>query len=289
MDYDDKSSSDNLPSSFNLTRRVSSRNQNREIDRIVHVNTFDSVAKKLSEFSDEDEVTQKYVRKSESKSVDLGSDFQQISEFGGTLGVFFWTLMVPFAGIALFVTCNETHCSFTKIPPYKKYLQAETYFDLTAGLTVLAFAIITAIFTALPFGGKKIVGLATKQGKFTYVLNGPFTSIFILALAAGLEFKGIPIAYFIAKHTFQLFVASYLCGLALIVWVHIRSYYEPLSSLNVHCLGRSWIYGFFMGRDLNPRLFGLVDLKIYVLRVSLIGSVSEIFVSIINFDIFMGL
>lgn len=198
----------------------------------------------------------------------------QITEFGGTFGVLLLLICIPLGGIFFFMICDETHCSFTKPPPYKKYLQIDTYVNVAAALSVFAFAFVVATLQALPFGGRKILGLPTRQGKFTYVLNGKFSFIVILIAATLLESKGVPIQHFIITHRFQLFVASYLFALILSIWVYIRSFSQPINTLNVHTIGKSWVYGFFMGRDLNPRIFGLIDLKMYVLRITSIAAVS---------------
>lgn len=235
------------------------------MEEVDHSRNFD-IARRLCEFSDEDEIT---IRKS--VSVDR-VDFQQITEFGGTLGAIFYMIATPLTVFWLLTVCNQKVCSFSHVP---EVLDVNTWFNLTAVVGFFCYAILLAIFSVIPFGGKKIFGLPTKQGKFRYVMNGLFSSFILIAIGIGLEWKKIPITEFIIKHLVHLMIASTLFGFILTIYAFIRSFYVSFRELNAHVLGRNQMYAFFMGRELNPRAFGYLDLKMYVFRLALIGSVSH--------------
>lgn len=204
----------------------------------------------------------------------LRDDPGEKEEFGGTIGVIYFMALLPGSVLGLFLLCDETFCVFTMHSPVKKYFLIRTSYHVMAFVAVIGFAAVTAFLTALPFGGRTIRGLETNQGKLAYVLNGSFTAFIIIAFAFVLEEKGVPVRDFIMLYRYPLYIASYICGLILSIFIHIRSYSLPDNRLNPHCKGKGWIYSFFMGRELNPRFFGTLDLKIFVVRFTLIGSVS---------------
>jgi lamin-B receptor len=89
----------------------------------------------------------------------------------------------------------------------------------------------------------------------------------------GLEFNNMPITDFITKHLLHICVASILWGFFLTSYAYIQSFYSPFSTLNVHAIGKNTVYAFFIGREVNPRVFGLLDLKIYTIRLTLLGCI----------------
>ena len=181
------------PRTFNLIKRVTKsvtqNSQNREVERVVHLKHFDNVAQKLGEFSDEDETVE--FRKS--VSVERGGEFKQITEFGGPWGALFYTIVAPVSAIALYAVCNENQCSFVKVPDYRKYLLPSTYFDLFSILGFIGYVVLLALLSVIPFGGKQLSGMPTKQGKFTYVMNGLFSCFVITTIAVLLKLTHIHI------------------------------------------------------------------------------------------------
>lgn len=255
--------------SIGLVQRYLRSSQNREEERVVHVKHFDSltVTKRLGEFSDEDDLQEK---KSEVKEIQT----IRLTEFGGTFGALFLILAIPFSVVTLHVMCNETLCSFTSTPSYKKMTSSSDILDPKSFLGIIAFAIVLAILSALPFGGKKVSALPSKHGKFVYVMNGLLSFVLISTAGLTLEFFGIKVAEYIVNHIFHILVSSISVGLLVSLYSYIRSFNVPVSALNSYAVGKSGIYAFVMGRELNPRSFSIIDLKLLFFRMSIIGSVS---------------
>nr|CAH7755266.1 unnamed protein product [Callosobruchus chinensis] len=249
---------------YSVVRRMTRASQSRESsDKLAATRKFDPVAlsKKIGDFSDEDDIREV-----------VKDDSLKHHEFGGVLGSALATLMIPASVVGLFVWCAEDKCQFTGIPNLQKYKQLSTYFDLKSALGMMAYYTILALLTALPFGGRKVAAQPSKQGKFVYVMNGLFSAFVIFSICAGLEFYRIPIADYIIRHLFQLLISSICFAAILSILFYVRSFYVPLSTLNSFAVGRNKFYAFFVGREVNPRLYGVVDLKIMFFRAFLIGA-----------------
>lgn len=259
-------------STIGLMQRYLRSSQNREEDRVVHLKHFDSVTvtKRLGEFSDEDVLQEK-------KSSDV-KEVQKIrlTEFGGTFGALFLIFAIPFSIVGLHVICNNTQCRFTSTPTFKKFTALSEILDPKSLLGIVAFIITLAILSALPFGGKKISALPSKHGKFVYIMNGLLSFFFISTSGLALEYYGIKVAEYIVDHIFHLLISSISLGLIISCLAYIRSFYVPVSALNLHAVGRNGIYAFFLGRELNPRIFSIIDMKLLFFRAFVIGSVSII-------------
>lgn len=260
-------------STIGVVQRYLRSSQNREEERIVHLKHFDSltVTKHLGEFSDEDDLQ-------EMKSSNL-KDIQKtrLTEFGGTIGALFLIFAIPLTITGLYTLCNETLCRFTRTPSYRKFTDLSETFDAKSVLGVVAFVMILAILSALPFGGRKTSALPNKHGKFIYIMNGLLSFILISSFGLGLEFFGVKVAEHIVDHIFHLLVSSILLGLIISVYAYIRSFYAPVSALNSYAVGRNGIYAFFLGRELNPRSFSIIDLKLLFFRAYVIASVCILF------------
>lgn len=258
------------PSSQLIVKRVT-RSQQKEVERIVHLRHFEpEAAKKLSEFSDEDVefVKEASVPPKASKSV---------SGFASFLGVVVLLIGLPLYGLYLYNACSGKQCSFTKSPG-KISLTLSTYFDLKSILGYITYILLLTILYALPFGGWKVTALPDKNGKFVYVTNGLFSALIILGISATLEYYNIPVLGFIIDHTLHLFVAALLTGVCLTVLTYTRSFYVPVSALNPKIVNRNRLYNFVVGRELHPRIFRVIDLKMFVFKTLVITEVSGIII-----------
>lgn len=243
--------------------------QNREEERVVHLKHFDSltVTKRLGEFSDEDDLQERKTDLKELQKIKL-------SEFGGTFGAFFFIFAIPLSVVGLHTICNEALCSFTSTPNYKKFTTLFQIFDPKSFLGIIAYIIVLAILSALPFGGKKISALPSKHGKFVYIMNGFFSFLLISTFGLTMEFYGVKVAEYIVNHIFHLLISSIMLGILITLYSYVRSFYVPVSALNSYAVGKNAVYGFFVGRELNPRSFSIIDLKLLFFRAFIIGSVS---------------
>lgn len=241
----------------NLTRRSTRSSEPIEVDRIIKYD------KKLSEFSDEDDV-----------SVKKESSEDQFREFGGAIGAFVLMLFFPIYVFGLHIFCNESSCSFKLGVNYKQSLNLEKFFDLKSCLIYVGYALFVGILSIIPFGGKKIAGLPNKNGKLQYVTNGLFITCSLLVFCYVLEYRKIPVFLYLTKNYLRFLLPSLIFGIAFCLLGYYHSFYVPVSALSQSSMVNSKIYNIFMGREVNPRFFGILDTKVFFIRLSLIASVS---------------
>lgn len=240
------------------------RSQNREVERVSTIRQFDT-NKRLGEFSDDDDIA---------KIKQLTTfDRSYPSEFGGWIGALFLIIFSTIAVIALHILCDEYQCSFVRLPNLSKYKSLKTFYDPLSILCYIGYFTLLAVLSALPFGGPRISSLPNKHGKLDYIMNGVFSTIVIFLVVFGLEWAGISVTNFVIQHLFHLLIASLCVGYLLSLYLYVRSFYVPVSALNTHVIGKNAIYAFFMGREVNPRIFGVIDLKMFLLRLAHITSI----------------
>lgn len=250
-----------------MLRRSSRRSA--DVDRVVRVTQYDVQAQKLTEFSDDDEVA---LRKAEGEARD---ESNRLVEFGGTIGAAFFIAFLPIFVYGIHIFCNEKNCSFTQVPDWKQYTNVFTFFDLQATMTYYGCLLIVGMLSVLPIGGKKVSGLANRHEKLEYVANAPF-SFFVLFLAAVLlEVFGIGAAKFINRNYFHFILPAFVFGVLLAFYSYFKSFYAPVTARTLNSsLYVKKLYNFFMGREINPRAMGVLDLKIFSLRAAIFGAVS---------------
>lgn len=264
---DAKLESDSVKTYSNVLRRSTRSSQSKEVERVVHLTKYDVQGQKLTEFSDEDDIALK------SAESDKEAERKKLVEFGGTIGACLFIFLMPLFLYAVHISCNESNCSFTRLPDFKQYKSISTYFDLRSSLVYFAFLLILSLLTTLPFGGKRVSGLPSKYEKLEYTTNGPFCFIVLLLATVALEMYGIKVVKFINWHYFHFILPAFVYGLLLSIYCYYRSFYVPLSALTTNSsLYQKKLYNFFMGREINPRLLGVVDLKILSFKTAVIGA-----------------
>lgn len=249
-----------------ILRRNSRHSSSHEIETILPKNSMK--AEKLIEFSDEDDIVP--FRKSEEK---------QSKQSDGCIGLevsllLCWLMLwLPVLVLMLNLICDQNECTFESLPDSRRY-SLSTFFNPSATSVFYAFVTYFAVLNVLPFGGSKVSGLLNKQGKLEYTMNGFFIGVVLLLSLIGLESYGVPAVYSIYKHFFRFSVVSTLFGVLVAVYCYIRSFYIPVSALNPHAITNSEVYNFFMGKEVNPRVFGKLDVKMYFIRYLALSVVS---------------
>lgn len=252
-----------------VLRRSTRASHSADVERVVHLTKYEVQAQKLTEFSDDDDLA---LKKSEREKEE---DRKKLVEFGGTIGASLLIILLPIVVFGIHVFCNQTQCSFTKLPDLKTFSNISTYFNMKASLVYFAFLLILSLLTVLPFGGRKINGLPNKYEKLLYTANAPFGFIVLLLIAATLQYFGIGVVKFVNTHYFQFLLPAFVFGVFLSIYCYYKSFYVPLSALTTNSsLYHKKLYNFFMGREINPRLFGVLDLKIFSYRATVFGAVS---------------
>ncbi|XP_044254155.1 delta(14)-sterol reductase LBR-like [Tribolium madens] len=103
--------------------------------------------------------------------------------------------------------------------------------------------------------------------------SGTFSLIISLLVFFVLEISGFNSVDYLLQHLVHMAVASLVLGNLLALWCYVRSLSLPLNEINPKTIGKDTIYCYLMGREVRPRLFGYLDLKMYVNRVCVVSAV----------------
>jgi len=90
----------------------------------------------------------------------------------------------------------------------------------------------------------------------------------------------IPVSDYILNNIVQLSVNGWIVGTILAIGLYIKAGKAPVINLNIYASTNSKIYNFWQGREINPRI-GALDIKLLLIRASLIGTVIILFTYII--------
>lgn len=257
-----------------MFRRSTRSSHSADMERVVHVTKYDMLSQKLAEFSDDDETL---LKKSESEKA---TESKKFTELGGPIGNTLLFFAFPAVVYGLNVYCNTYQCTFKGYSNLDRFRRFSTYFNLKSFIAYAGYVVFLAVLNLLPFGGKKYTDIPNKQGKFEYVANGLFSAFVTLGLAFGLELYGLAFFNFITDHYFHFITTSVVVGFSLAALAYVRSFYVPVSALSLSSKVNNRMYNFFMGREISPRPFGRLDLKMFLFRSGVIGTVSSCCVSI---------
>ncbi|CAM9267134.1 unnamed protein product [Lampetra planeri] len=217
-------------------------------------------------------------------------------DFGGKLGVYFWMLFLPAWVLFVVLQVNLVDPSLANFPPPLPPLEA--FWDAQALGFVILWILFHVVLYILPVGKLILVSLQLSEGmplrsgqRLTYRTNGFFAIVLSAAVAAAAVHQGVDLTY-IHSHFLPLTVATFLISVLLSIYLYVRSRYaapdqlalggnsgeakipNPSSSFfYVHhlltqlsgsllVLPGSFMYDFFKGRELNPRIKDF-DLKFF--------------------------
>ncbi|CAB1342975.1 unnamed protein product [Coregonus sp. 'balchen'] len=182
-------------------------------------------------------------------------------EFGGRLGVFCMTLLLPATVLGLMVVCGQKDASLMSSPPLPSL-------DSLWDLQVFGIVVLWLLFQALLY---VVEGMPLKNGdRLKYRMNTLHAFVLTVAALGAAVHQEVDLSY-IHNHFLQLAVSSLLCSVLLSVYLYVRSRWATQDQLAPGGNSGSVIYDFFMGSELNPRIKGF-DLKYFCeLRPGLIG------------------
>lgn len=247
-----------------MLRRSARSSRSTEVERVVHL------SQKLSEFSDDDDpALSKQVKSNaeENKSAINGIIFDILLPLFGIIGF-------PVFVYSLHIFCNEKQCSFNIPANISIYKYLSTYFHLQSFLLYFAFIAFLALLSLLPLGGKKSPDTANQ--KFYFMTKGFASFTVCAAVHVVLLPTNFELHRFLVEHTFYFIFPSIVLGLLLSIFAYIRSFYVPTSALTTSSASSGRIRNFLCGRELNPKIFGVFDLKMFINRACIILAVSNI-------------
>lgn len=202
--------------------------------------------------------------------------------FGGPFGTTFLILSLPLATYLLnFVLEAEGRCLF-KPGTWFKDRKLGDIFDQRSALVFLAWFLFQTVIAIIPIGGKKSKGLPLRgTGKrLSYNCNGFFALILSLVLFAGfaiwdVKYRNGKLEWFtyVVNHYLPFMMFAILFAIVVSILVYSKSMAAHGSALAPDGNSGVFVYDFFMGRELNPRISSF-DLKFFCeFRPGLIGWV----------------
>ncbi|XP_048387307.2 delta(14)-sterol reductase LBR isoform X3 [Stegostoma tigrinum] len=194
----------------------------------------------------------------------------QEREFGGRIGVFFIMFLLPFTVILLLLMCAEDDASIQSFPPPVPTLQM-LWSSNALGVFVLWF-LFQALLYLLPIG-KVVEGVPLANGKkLKYRINAFYAFVLCAAALGAALYNEVNLSY-IYSSQLQLAISAILFSVLLSIYLYVRSWRVPADELAEGGNSGSFIYDFFIGRELNPRIRNF-DLKFFCeLRPGLMGWV----------------
>ncbi|KAI9889612.1 MAG: C-24(28) sterol reductase [Vezdaea aestivalis] len=198
-------------------------------------------------------------------------DYSGQFEFGGSFGAS--ALMIGFPILMYYMWIGTTYYK-GKFPTPKdgegvvdfvRHLGRLTYDGAFPSLKAWAiywgfFAIEVVFYLYLPGVYAKGKPLPHENGKqLTYYCSGVWSLYATMALAAALHVSGLFPLYTILDEFGPLMSVSIISG----VGVSFIAYFSALYRGAQHRMSGYFIYDFFMGAELNPRMFGLLDFKMF--------------------------
>ncbi|PWW73549.1 ERG4/ERG24 ergosterol biosynthesis protein [Tuber magnatum] len=189
-------------------------------------------------------------------------------EFGGPLGAFAISLSAPAITYAFYFICSEDGCpssSFLRDPVgniASKWpgLSGAFDWDVTKHYFLWYLALV-AMYFVLP--GKTGEGVVLSNGKrLKYKFNGYASMLTVWGYCGFMTFKegfGWPLWAYLWDNQLQLMTGALIFSIPLAFYCYISSLFT--GELLANNTG-NFIYDWFLGRPLNPRI-GRLDLKVF--------------------------
>ncbi|XP_076314302.1 delta(14)-sterol reductase TM7SF2-like [Tachypleus tridentatus] len=191
-------------------------------------------------------------------------------EMGGPIGAFLMSLLLPALCVYVHLACTRYSCTIKQLPVFLKYGSRDP------ALFYVGWILFQAVLTALPIG-KVVEGLPVRCengfSKLKYRMNGFITLVVNLLMLTSMLYFKCPVS-FVYKNLFQLMVISILFSIFMSVALYIKGCRAPSYAQNEAGLSGCPQYDFFQGRELNPRVGKMFDLKLFLIHVGLIGWAS---------------
>lgn len=191
-------------------------------------------------------------------------------EFGGVPGAVAMVVGLPVGVYALNLWCNKNSCQLTTLPQLN--LTAGDFFDADAVILFLGWFFFQVFLSFIPVG-TVADGLPLRTGeKLEYRCNAFFAFVVSIMAFIAAAFLGFPL-HIIYQKFLPLATTAMIFSLLLSIYLYVRSCSAANHDLAEGGNSGVFIYDFFLGRELNPRI-GALDLKFFCeLRPGLIGWV----------------
>lgn len=192
-----------------------------------------------------------------------------MQEFGGSFGAFAIIILLSSLGFYLQFICTRKCCDCTweRLELLK---DISTYLNLETACIYFGFTWTLFLFSAFPLG--RIVRIQSDRVFTEYCFNGILSAIITLVVVYGAEYCKYPLLKMIYRNYQQLSFISIIYALVISGWCYLRSKYVPVNQWNAYAKNGHFWADFFIGREINPRWFQVIDIKLVHYRIALIAT-----------------
>lgn len=198
------------------------------------------------------------------------------AEFGGSIVATF--LILALSALVFYVQyiCSRPECS-CKALRLEKLKLLSTYFSLDSAYLYIGYTQLVCLLSAIPYLGRKrqLPPSASniEQTATQHYFNGLVTALLIVGgLGAAEYYFKYPILALIYKNYQQLCLISIVYAIILSICCFVHSTNVAERELNPYAKCGRLISDLFIGRQITPRWFNVIDIKLAHLRISLIST-----------------
>jgi len=200
-------------------------------------------------------------------------------EFGGPFGALSTMVSLPIVIYFLYFLCTGSDNCFSifpfDFPSFPDFSNIE-FWNTNAFLSCILW-IVWLIVLQFILPGKIVKGVKLEDGtQLEYKINGFLSFILSIIVIITCQYFHIINLGFIYNHYISYITSSVLISLLLSIYLYINSFNNGGNRNKNKILAQggntgNFIYDFFIGRELNPRIFSF-DLKVFCeLKPGLIG------------------
>ncbi|XP_021923962.1 delta(14)-sterol reductase isoform X2 [Zootermopsis nevadensis] len=201
------------------------------------------------------------------EKLSLKLENHEVKEFGGVFGVLLLQIISQLLLLATHLYCSEVQYGVNN---FRIPFDWRVYFDLEVAALYLGFVVLQLVMSIIPVG-KLVDGLPDKLGRLKYRNNGLLSAIVTVAILAVLKYFKFTVTI-IADKYIQFFVTGLVYAYILALLLYIRGGRAHIVAQNPFAMTGSFIYDFWMGREVNPRI-GPFDVKVGLYRTGIIGMI----------------
>lgn len=199
----------------------------------------------------------------------VASKLDELKEFGGTIGCILLLVLYPVVAYGLNYLCNQRSCVL-KQPSLAEFKRLTTYYDIELSKIIFPFVAGVTALNIFPLG--RVIKVHTDRGYTEFQYNGLTLSIATVAGIVAAEYFKYPVVDVIYRHYLKLLLFYIGTAIFQSVILFLRSRYVSPTHLNPFAKTGSFIQDLFVGREINPKIFSLLDVKLINYHISLITT-----------------
>lgn len=199
----------------------------------------------------------------------VASKLDELKEFGGTIGCIFLLVLFPLVAYGLNYYCNQRSCVIKK-PNLADFKRLSTYYNIDLAKVIFPFLAGVTSLNIFPLG--RVVKVHTDRGYTEFQYNGLTLSIVTVGAIVAAEYFKYPVVDVIYRNYSQFLLFLLINAVGQSILLIIRSRYVSPTHLNPFAKTGSFIQDLYVGREVNPKIFSLIDIKLVNYHISLITT-----------------